>query len=203
MIDNIKEEMKKRRNIVNIITKDKTSNKLLFSFFVKTLLLILIGLIVLIFIKDNDKNKEMIYDIAFKENISFSGIKTFYNKYIGGVLPFDNFIDVETPVFNENLKYKEINKYKDGIVLTVDDKYLVPTQVGGIITFIGEKEGYGNTVIIESENVTIWYGNINNVSVNLYDYIEKGMFLGETLNNKLYLVYEKEGSFLNYKDYLK
>lgn len=202
MIEDIKEEMKKKRNIADIINKDNTNNKLLFSFVVKTLLLILIGLIVLIFIKDNNKNKELIYNIAFKENISFSSIKTFYNKYIGGVLPFDNLINIETPVFNENLKYKEINKYKDGIVLTVDDKYLVPTQEGGIVTFIGKKDGYGNTVIIESENVTIWYGNINNVSVDLYDYIEKGMFLGETLDNKLYLVYEKDGKVVDYKDFI-
>ena len=36
-----------------------------------------------------------------------------------------------------------------------------------------------------------------------YDYIEKGEILGDTLNNDLYLVYKKEGSTVNYEEYIK
>ena len=38
--------------------------------------------------------------------------------------------------------------------------------------------------------------------VNLWDYIEKGTLLGETKDNKLYLVFSKNGEYLNYKDYI-
>ena len=36
----------------------------------------------------------------------------------------------------------------------------------------------------------------------MYDYIEEGTLLGETKDNYLYMVFAKEGKFLNYKDYI-
>ena len=52
------------------------------------------------------------------------------------------------------------------------------------------------------DGIDIWYGNINQSSVKLYDYVEKGNLLGETIDDKLYLVYQKNNKFLNYSDYL-
>ena len=40
-------------------------------------------------------------------------------------------------------------------------------------------------------------------SVKLYDYVEKSTYLGQTKDNNLYLVYSKDGKFLNYKEHLK
>lgn len=203
-IDEIKEKMKKKRNIFSMIKENKTSPsyKLLYSFIIKTLILVLVGLIVLIFIKKDEDNKELVYKVAFEKNLSFTTIKNVYDKYVGGILPFDNIIKSDTPVFSEELKYSSINKYKDGIVLTVENNYLIPVQMDGIITFIGEKEGYGKTVIVEGEEIDIWYGNIDNVSANLYDYVTKGTFLGDTIDNKLYLVYKKDGEVVDYKEYI-
>ena len=36
----------------------------------------------------------------------------------------------------------------------------------------------------------------------MYDYVNKGDFLGEVKDNILYLVFEKDGVFLNYKEYI-
>ena len=47
-----------------------------------------------------------------------------------------------------------------------------------------------------------YYANINAMNLKLYDYIEKGTLLGETKDNKLYLVFSKNGEYLNYKDYI-
>ena len=47
----------------------------------------------------------------------------------------------------------------------------------------------------------MWYGNISNTSVKLYDYVKKGDILGE-VNDYLYLVYKKNGNILNYEDYI-
>ena len=41
------------------------------------------------------------------------------------------------------------------------------------------------------------FGNILNTSVKLYEYVTKGNFLGETKDNNLYLVLEKEGEYLD------
>lgn len=40
-------------------------------------------------------------------------------------------------------------------------------------------------------------------SIKLYDYVEKSTYLGTTKDNTLYLVYQKDGKFLDYKEYLK
>ena len=87
--------------------------------------------------------------------------------------------------------------------LTVDENYMVPVLESGIVIFLGEKEGYGNTVVIEQvDGVDVYYSNISTDNVKLYDYVEKGTLLGEAENKKLYLVFQKDGTFLNYKDYI-
>ena len=80
---------------------------------------------------------------------------------------------------------------------------MIPTLESGVIVFIGEKEEYGKTIIIEQINgIEVFYANIEPINLKLYDYIEKGSLLGEAKNNKLYLVFSKDGKYLNYKDYI-
>ena len=86
--------------------------------------------------------------------------------------------------------------------LSVDKNYLVNVQESGIVVFIGNKDNYGNVIIVEQVNgIDMWYGNISNTSVKLYDYVKKGDILGE-VNDYLYLVYKKNGNILNYEDYI-
>ena len=54
---------------------------------------------------------------------------------------------------------------------------MVPILESGIVLYIGEKENYGQTIIIEQiDGVEVYYSNINS-NVKLYDYIEKGNLL--------------------------
>jgi len=181
--------------------KKKNKKKSVIKVFItKLLILIVIFLITVIAIKKDDNIKYWLDKNILSKNFSFTKIKNFYTKYFGSILPFDNIVGTE-PVFSEKLEYNNINIYKDGVSLSVNNNYLVPIQYSGIVVFIGEKEGYGNTVIIESEDVTIWYSNINS-NIKLYDEVKKGEYLGETIDDKLYLVFQKEGNFVNYKDYI-
>lgn len=193
-INKIKDRIKNKNS-------NKKSNNYLKKLLIKSMVLLVIFLITIILIKSNDKNKEWIEKNILSKNISFASIKTLYTKYFGNVLPLDSYLSTET-VFNEKLTYKEINKYKDGISLTVDNNYLVPVIYSGIVTFIGDKEEYGKTIIIEADNVIIWYSNIENTTIKLYDYVEKGNYLGETINDKLYLLFKKDGKVVNYKEYI-
>ena len=106
-------------------------------------------------------------------------------------------------VFNETLKYSDQTLYKDGVALTVENNYLVPILENGMVIFVGEKEGYNKTVIVEQvDGLEIWYGNLENINVNLYDYVEKGNLIGEITDNTLYLVYKKDGEVIKYDDRL-
>ena len=159
-------------------------------------------LIILILIKANSNFKNEFYKQVYSNNISFTYVKKLYNKYIGDTEIFDKVVKTET-VFSEKLVYKSKEKYLDGVNLSIDKNYLVPINESGIVVFIGEKEGYGNTVIIQRiDGIDEWYGNVYNVNIKLYDYVKKGNLLGEASNN-LYLVYKKDGNVLNYEEYIK
>ena len=51
--------------------------------------------------------------------------------------------------------------------------------------------------------IDIWYSNIENESVKLYDYVEAHTLLGNAKEDYFYLTYSQNGVFLNYEEYLK
>ena len=157
--------------------------------------------------KSSTTYKDLIISNIYEKNISFAKIKKIYQKYLGGISPLEKLESItplSTPVFKEELTYTESSIYHDGVKLTVEDNYLVPVQEEGMIVYIGEKENYGNVVIIEGiDGIDIWYGNMESISTKLYDYVEKYSYLGTTKNNTLYLAYQKDGKFLDYQEYLK
>lgn len=177
----------------------------LFLFVIRFLITIVLMLVTLITLKTNTKFKTIFYKYVYNTNFSFATVNNLYQSYFGSPIPFKGLVKtpVET-VFNEKLNYQKINLYQDGAKLTVDKNYLIPILESGMVVFIGDKEGYGNTVIVQGVNgVDTWYGNIENVNVKLYDYVGKGTLLGQTKDTTLYLVFQKEGKALNYKDYIK
>ena len=184
--------------------KEEKIIKYLRNLMMRCLFLIVIFLVLSILSKSSVEFKNYIYKNIYTDNISFSKIKKIYNKYLGGVVPLKKISNDTYPVFKEKLEYNDISKYLDGVKLEVGDNYLVPVINSGLVLYIGQKDGYNNTVIIEGENgVDIWYGNMSNVSLKLYDYVEAGSLLGEVNNNTLYLVYSEDNDFLNVEDYLQ
>ncbi len=177
--------------------------KYLRSLIFRILAVVVIFLLLAITLKKDPTYKDKIASTIYEENISFAKIKKFYTKYLGGIVPLEQVIENTTPVFNENLEYVNSSIYHDGVSLEVESNYLIPILEEGMVVYIGEKENYGNVVIIEGlDGISIWYGNLNRTAVKLYDYVEAGTYLGETIDNKLYIVYSKDNKFLDYKDYL-
>lgn len=190
--------MNKRIVKKKLVLKEKVK-----VFISKCLILIIIILVGLIAIKKNPEYKKIIKEHLYNKTIKFAEIKKYYTKYFGNFIPIDNLLVEEKPVFNEKLVYKEINTYKDGISLTVDKNYLVPCLEDGVVIFVGEKEDYGSTIIVEQTNgVDVFYGNININNINLYDYVKKGTLIGEVKTDKFYLVFFKDGKYLNYKEFI-
>ena len=185
----------------NKIEKKCFTNKYFVNLLIRTLLVVVSLLFLTIVYMNNDVLKDKINKYFFYEGISFAEVKKVYNKYLGGVLPTIK-EDTVTEVFNEKLNYSSSSIYYDGVKLSVSDGYLVPTLDEGMVVFIGEKDNYGKTVIIENlDGIYYWYGNIINTSLKLYDYVEKGSLVGE-VNNDLYMIFSKNGKFLNYEEYI-
>lgn len=197
-------DKKKYLKLINRNKKNSSESGLRKYFkglFIRITIVLLIFLSVAIICKKESILKDKIYNYLYTDNIAFTKINKLYNKYLGGILPLKNAPNTNE-VFNEKLKYSDLSIYHDGIKLSVDESYLVPSLDEGMVVFIGEKENYGNVIIVENlDGINFWYGNLTNTPVKLYDYVEKGTLLGEA-NNNLYLVFSREDQYLNYEDYL-
>lgn len=198
-----KERIKNKHRKREITKKEKKSFSYTY-YFSRLLITIILTLITLIALKQNDKWKKTFHKYIFEKNISFASINKLYEDKFGSALPFKDILQSETEtVFEEKLTYKEANKYLDGAKLTVNTNYLVPALETGMVVFVGEKEKYGKCIIIEGTNgVEIWYGNMNKTNVKVYDFIDKGSYLGETNKNTLYLIFKKDGKALDYTKYI-
>ena len=191
----IKSKIKKKNKKTN---KNRSS---LYGFISKLLITIILTLITLILLKSNNKFKTFFYNKVYDNNLSFATINKWYENHFGSSIPFKELVEKDTKaVFNNKLEYSKKEKYLDGVKLSVDKNYLVPILESGMVVYIGKKEEYGKTVIVQQVNgVDVWYGNINNPNVKLYDYVEKGKLLGDVKNNNLYLVFKKDGKVLSYE----
>lgn len=178
--------------------------KRLYYFLIRGLLCIILFLGLAIVCKGNVQYKNVIHDKLFCDSISFSYFQGIYNNYLGGIFPIENVFDVNMKaVFDEKLSYSDISAYGDGAALVVSSNYMVPNMEKGIVVYVGQKDKYNNVVIVENQDgVDIWYGNLCNTLVKLYDNIESGTYLGESCDNMLYLVYTRGNEYLDYRDYL-
>lgn len=162
---------------------------------------ILLTLIVLINVKKDTNFKNKFYQLVYEDNFDFAYVNSLYKQYFGDAIPFKKMLVTKT-VFSETLVYDKSLPYLDGVELSVIDDYLVPVLNSGLVVYIGEKEGYGQVVVIEQvDGVDCWYGNLDTVNVKLYDYVEDGSLLG-SVSNKLYLVYKQNGEVISYEKYL-
>ncbi len=185
----------------NIINRSKPKKNYFRGLLIRIMIVIILFLSIAISYKSNTKLKEYIDKYIYSDSISFTKIKKIYNKYLGGVLPKIKEENTSL-VFNEKINYNSKEEYYDGVHLKVESSYVVPSMEDGMVVFIGYKEHYGNTIIIESlDGIYYWYGNISNTSLKIYDYIEKGSIVGE-VSNDLYLVFSKDDKYLDYEEYI-
>lgn len=181
-----------------LVLKKKVRNTL-----TKIMLVIIIVLITLISMKANPNLKIIIKENIYENSLKFTKARKIYSKYFGNIIPIEKIMAEEKPVFNEKLAYKKETAYENGVELQVSQNYLVPALESGVVIFLGEKNDYGKTLIIEQVNgIAVFYSNIEFVDIKLYDFIEKGELLGEAKEEKIYLAFSKEGKYLNYKEFI-
>lgn len=184
--------------------KSKKKNSKLYNFIMRLFICVILMLSGLIFLKYDENAKNKVYNFLYEKNINFASINKWYQNHFGDITPFQNLVKDKTKlVFNENLVYKDASIYKEGVKLNVSESYLVPVIESGIVIFVGNKDDYGKTVIIKQvDGKDVWYGNVDNLNVSLYDYVSKGEYLAEA-NNYFYMVFQEDGKYIDYKDYLK
>lgn len=199
-MDELEEFKRRLRNKKGMRTHNNKSNYINFLI-TRVLLAIILFFCVLILSNYNKNIKMFVSNDVLKNNMSFTKIAGIYNKYFGNIIPIKEVGDESKTVFNEKINYSDIQNYVDGYSLEVTNNYLVPIINSGVVVFIGEKEDYGKTVIIQGiDEVEYWYGNMENINVGMYDYVSKGSLLGSTKGSTLYLVFQKNNEYLEYEE---
>ena len=178
--------------------KGKKFKKKFKSFINRVLISLCLLIICLILIKVSPKAKDFIKTKVFNSAFNFSLVNKYYEKYFGS-LNINKSVDSQT--VSGQISYEEGEKYLDGVsVKTLGNN--VHAIESGIVIFKGNKDGYNDTVIIQTSNgYDMWYGNLKNINVNIYDYVNKNDLISES-NDKLYLVINKDNKFYTYKEYL-
>lgn len=171
--------------------KDSKANNIFKKILSKLFTIVIFTMIVITLSNTSPKFKSFIVDKVLNSTIDFSFVNKLSNKVTNVFKTSNNTL----PVVKEENNRKE--KYKDGIKYIVNKGASVNIKDSGIVTYIGNKDGYNNTVIIQQSNgYYAWYGNIKE-EVKLYDYIESGSKIGETLTNEYYYVLLKDNKPVN------
>lgn len=163
--------------------KNPKEHKIIKVILNKLFTIIIFTMIIVIISNLSPKFREFVYNNVLNNSLDFS----FVNKILDKTS--NVFKEEQTKqVFNE---IKEYEPYKDGIKYKIKENENIYLKDSGIVTYIGEKEGYNNTVIIQQSNgYYAWYGNIKE-NVKLYDYVESGTQIG-TASNEYYYVLLKD-----------
>lgn len=190
----------KRKHQMQEKNKKPTTNPIS-KLFTKVLIATILVLMSSIYVKLSDENLKLFQKNVLETNLSFTKFNEWYEKYFGNVLP----IDLENKTMTASVQtneFSEVTKYKNGVSCKINSGSIISTLNSGILVFLGEKEDYGNVAIIQGiDGVDIWYGNIENVNLSLYDYVEKGALLGSAHSEEIYLIFQKDGQYLEYEEY--
>ncbi len=195
----------KKKNIfqTNLDKVDlKKSKKYLVHLITRVLISAIFVLGSVIYTNTSTNNLNAYKEIVLTDNLSFTKINKMYKKYFGNILP-NKVIDDETKlVFSASYLNSEYSDYVNGVSFTVENETPIDILESGIVVFIGDKEDYGKTVIIQGINgVDYWYGNVTNIGVSLYDYVKKGDIVAVS-NDLLYLAFNKDGNYLKYEEFI-
>lgn len=158
---------------------------------------IILFLLISVFVNYSNKNLLVFKKYAYDQNLKFTKITKLYNKYFGKVLKEVK----DTPASDTRITYTGVSSYKDGAKLS--EVGAIYPYKSGIVVFIGDKEEYGKTIIIQGmDGVDYWYSNVSDVNVKLYDYVSSSTIIANTKDNVLYVVFMRDGKSLDYEEYI-
>ncbi len=200
-IDKIIKNNKARREIYKIKSpKYKKDNiKYFKNLITRILITIILVLGSIIYTNISTSNKELYKKYVLENSLSFTKINNLYEKFLGKVDVLKTTPDY--PVF-KSINFTNIEPFNNSFKVELTDE-TVSVLSSGIVVFNGEKEDLGNTVIIQgNDGVDIWYSNLSDINVKVYDYVEENTILGTSLNNYIYLTFNKGDKYLTYEEYI-
>lgn len=189
-------------------------------FFFKILASILLFLVVAILFRDQSAAFDPARNLVQKtmgQDFQFAAVSKWYEGKFGkplALLPFteDEKADKVEPVQKGAVEVsgkilEHFKKNGQGIMIETGKGAPVQAINDGTVTFVGLKEGLGKTVIVQhsSDNTETWYGNLSDVKVRLFEYIDKRAVVGSVSDSdgedkskgKYYFAVKKGDEFID------
>lgn len=142
-----------------------------------------------------------------KNILSYDNIKDMSMKHTN----FLKIANIYTIIFNketikkvdyELIDYEEIEKYNNGVLITLKQE-AVTSISNGVVVKIGKDKNYNKYLIIkDNEGIEYKYSNLIDINCKLYDYINLGEIIGISSNNNLYLTIKENNEYINIINYL-
>jgi stage IV sporulation protein FA len=157
---------------------------------------------------------------SFEQEFQFATVASWYEEQFGrplALLPIQN--DNEQVINNNDQSRSSKPVYAvpangqvietfaangQGMTIKTDRGSIVESIDDGFVIFAGVKDGIGKTVVIQhADGSEVWYGNLKNIDVKLYDFVEGRAKIGEVNETedgeagKLYLAVKKGDSFID------
>ncbi|AWC34032.1 peptidoglycan DD-metalloendopeptidase family protein [Bacillus cytotoxicus] len=148
---------------------------------------------------------------VMKEEFQFAAVSKWYEVHFGKPLAFLPASEKKQNTQQKNYAVPASGKVTEGFQKN-GQGVLVQTVTGatvesvneGVVIFAGKKEGLGNTIEIQhADGTESWYGNLGEMSVKLYDYVEKKQKIGtvsndvKNKNGKFYFAIKKNEKFID------
>ena len=140
----------------------------------------------------------------FNKSFNFIKVNTLTKKVLGKEFIYYQKMPNSINVFSEDIGGNISHKFFDGEKYDVSENLPIGIFESGVVIYRGYKENFKNTVIIQGiDNYNIWYGNLKDINVNLYEYVEKNSLIGSADGKEVYILIEKDDKFYTYEDYKK
>lgn len=148
---------------------------------------------------------------AFNRPFNFQGMTAWYQEHLGTSPTI-------LPAFKPETKVKQVwyppvtgkivlpfNQERNGLVLRTKDQAQVVAPADGWVTFAGQKEGLGQTVIIQHPNgKETWLSLLGSFSVQTKQWVKKGEKIGRAGQKEgqsfVYIALKQGDQFLNPTD---
>lgn len=163
-------------------------------FMLKILASACLVLIVAILFRSDTERAEPIKNFVtntMETDFQFAAVSDWYQEQFGkplALLPMKE-QEAKVPDSSSNTHYalpasgKILEDFGDnGQRITIETGKDAPVEAmsEGLVRFVGEKEGFGKTVIIQhADKSESWYGNLADFDVNVYEYISSGVSVGK------------------------
>ncbi|WP_043934241.1 M23 family metallopeptidase [Bacillus sp. EB01] len=157
-----------------------------------------------------DPARELILK-GFTEDFQFATVSQWYENKFGKPLALlpqpksDEPVQTDFAMPASGKILENFEKNGQGIMIGTDKDAAVEAIKEGLVKFASVKEGLGKTVIIQhADNTESWYGNLESISVGLYDHVGKSKEIGrvgpsadETKGEFYFAIKKKEEGFID------